>query len=307
MSEWTKRDMPSQAGRLAIVTGANSGVGFEAAKALAERGAEVILAVRRPDAGQAAAERIRAAAPEAVARVEPLDLASQVSVAAFTDRRLREGRPIDILLNNAGVMAIPRRRLSPDGHELQMATNYLGHFALTARLSPLLTAGRARTVQLSSVAHRWVRPDWSDLNAERGYKAWEVYGRTKLAMLMFALELDRRSRASGWGVTSVAAHPGFARTELIANGPARRPGGRAVSKLIEVASGFVSHSAESGARPLLMAATTDTAGGAYFGPQNLREHRGPPGAARIEPYAEDAASARALWDATERLLDLRFS
>jgi len=152
-------------------------------------------------------------------RFELLDLASQASVTAFANRMLAEGRPVHILVNNAGVMMLPTREETPDGFEMQLATNYLGHFALTARLLPLLRAGQARVVQLSSIAHRRGKIAFDDLNHVRDYKPWPVYGQSKLAMMMFGFELHRRSAANDWGLTSVVAHPGYARTGLIANGP----------------------------------------------------------------------------------------
>ena len=219
MTSFTTDDIPDLTGRRAIVTGANSGTGFETAKALAARGADVIVAARSHDRAIAAIADIKAKQPDARLRFEELDLSRQASVTAFAQRLLAEGRPIDILVNNAGVMALPARRETEDGFEMQLATNYLGHFALTGRLLPLLQAGTARVVQVSSIAHRQGRIRLDDLNYTQGYDAWPVYAQSKLAMLMFGLELDRRSQANDWGLTSVVAHPGVARTGLIANGP----------------------------------------------------------------------------------------
>jgi NAD(P)-dependent dehydrogenase (short-subunit alcohol dehydrogenase family) len=220
MATWTTRDIPDQSGTLAIVTGATGGLGLETALGLAGAGAEVILAGRNPAKGRAAEALIRARHGAAKARFEMIDLASLASVTAFADRLLAADRPIDSLVNNAGVMALRRRATTRDGFEMQFGTNYVSHFALTARLLPLLNAAKARVVQLSSIVHRSGTIRLDDLNHEHGYKAWPVYAQSKLAMLMFALELDRRAKENGWGLTSVAAHPGFARTELIANGPA---------------------------------------------------------------------------------------
>ena len=209
MSNWTTANIPDQTGKLAIVTGSTGGTGFETALELARKGAEVVIAARNSAKGEDAIRRIRRAVPAANVRFEALDLASQASVAAFADRLLAQGRPVEILINNAGVMALPTREETVDGFEMQLATNYLGHFALTARLLPLLKAGSARVVSLSSIAHRRGRIAFDDLNAERGYSAWPVYAQSKLAMLMFGLELDRRSQANSWGLTSIAAHPGW--------------------------------------------------------------------------------------------------
>ncbi len=291
---WTTRDIPDQTGRLAVITGANSGTGYETALELARKGAEVVLAVRDVNRGEAAAKRIRREVPKARLRVEALDLASQASVAAFAERMLADGAPIPMLINNAGVMALPTRRESVDGHELQWATNYLGHFALTARLMPLLKAGKARTVQLSSIAHRQGRIRFEDLDYRTGYRAWPVYAQSKLAMLMFGLELDRRSKAHGWELTSVVAHPGYARTALINNGPVS---GNPIG----------SHSAAAGALPILMAATDPAVqGGAYLGATRLRELKGPPGPAKAEPQALNEADAARLFDVTEAELGVRF-
>lgn len=309
MANWTTRNIPDQTGKLAVVTGSTGGTGFETALELARKGADVVIAARNPQKGEDAIRRIRQAVPDASVRFEALDLASQASVAAFADRMLADGRAIGILVNNAGVMAPPTREVTVDGFEMQLATNYLGHFALTARLLPLLRAGQARVVSLSSIAHRRGRIDFDDLNAERSYSAWPVYGQSKLAMLMFGLELDRRSRANGWGLTSVAAHPGVARTGLIAAGPlARRPLARRMTALVmSVVGPLVSNSAAGGALPILMAAT-DTAvpGGTYVGVTQMRETKGPPGPARPAPQALDQAAAARLWEATEAMLNVRF-
>ncbi len=310
MAFFTTDDIPDLTGKLAIVTGANSGTGFETALELARHGAEVVLAVRSVARGEEAVRRIRRVVPAASLRVEPLDLASQASVTAFAERLLSAGRPIEILVNNAGVMALPTREVTVDGFEMQLATNYLGHFALTARLLPLLEAGRARVVQLSSIAHRQGRIRFDDLNHTTGYKAWPVYAQSKLAMLMFALELDRRSTAGDWGLTSVAAHPGYARTGLIANGPlVKSPIARAGLDLIfrPLIEPLISHSAAAGALPILMAATDPSvAGGSYLGATRLMELKGPPGPAKAEPQALDTVAATRLWEATEAMLGVRF-
>lgn len=303
---WTTKDIPDQSGKLAIVTGATGGLGLETAQALAAAGAEVILAGRNPAKGSTAEARIHSRYKNANTRFEGVDLASLASVAAFAKRMLAAGRPIDILVNNAGVMALPKRQITADGFEMQLGTNYLSHFALTARLLPLLSAAKARVVQLSSIAHRSGRIRLNDLNYASGYKPWPVYSQSKLAMLMFALELDRRSRAKGWGLTSVAAHPGFAATDLIANGPASDTGS-IVEWVSHIAVRFLGHSAAEGALPQLMAATMPgVAGGAYFGPQGWKEMKGPPGLGKMEPQALDADLAATLWNASEALTGVAF-
>jgi NAD(P)-dependent dehydrogenase (short-subunit alcohol dehydrogenase family) len=311
MTAFTTDSIPDLTGKRAIVTGANSGTGFETARALAAKGAEIILAVRDPGRGAAAVQRIRREIPGARLTTEPLDLALQASVSGFADRLLAGGRSIDILVNNAGVMALPQREVTPDGFELQLATNYLGHFALTARLLPLLRAGQARVVQLSSIAHRQGRIRFDDLQHQQGYRPWPVYAQSKLAMLMFGLELDRRSTAAGWGLTSVVAHPGYARTGLISKGPlAGRPISRLGMTLLyrPFIEPWVSHSAAAGALPILMAATDpEVRGGAYVGATRLQELKGPPGPARAEPQALDTEAASRLWETTETLLGVRFA
>jgi NAD(P)-dependent dehydrogenase (short-subunit alcohol dehydrogenase family) len=306
MATWTTRDIPDQSGKLAIVTGATGGLGLETALGLAGAGAEVILAGRNPAKGRDAEAVVRRRHRDASIRFELVDLASLASVKEFAERMLDVGRPIDILVDNAGVMALPRRETTADGFEKQFGTNYLSHFALTARLTPLLKAAKARVVQLSSVAHRQGKIRLDDLNYEQGYKAWAVYSQSKLAMLMFAIELDRRSKAKDWGLTSVAAHPGLARTELIANGPAVEAGGFA-RWISEGAVQIMGHTAAAGALPTLMAATmAGVAGGQYFGPQGWMELRGPPGPGKIEPQALDARIATQLWSSSERLTGVTF-
>lgn len=306
MTPWAIADIPDQSGRCAVVTGATGGLGLETALGLAGAGARVILAGRNAAKGAAAETLIRARHPGAEVRFESVDLASLASVAAFAERMLAAGRPIDMLVNNAGVMALASREITVDGFERQFATNYLSHFALTARLLPLLVAARARVVQLSSIAHRGGRIRLDDLSYERGYRPWPVYAQSKLAMLMFALELDRRSGAKGWGLTSVAAHPGVANTDLIANGPGGGRGGL-VPWVGMQALKVIGHSATAGALPQLMAATMPgVRGGQYIGPQRWKEMKGPPGPAKVAPQAIDASVAAALWGASEKLTGLVF-
>jgi NAD(P)-dependent dehydrogenase (short-subunit alcohol dehydrogenase family) len=307
---WTTNDIPDLSGRLAIITGATGGLGLETALVLAGKGAEVVLAARNPAKGAEAERLIRSRHPDAAVRFELLDLASLASVRAFAERHLATGRPIDILIDNAGVMALPTRQTTVDGFEMQFGTNYLSHFALVGRLLPLLTAahsnrGGARVIQLSSVAHRSGHIRLDDLNYQTHYRPWPVYQQSKLAMLMFALELQRRSDANGWGLISVAAHPGFARTDLIANGHAGKPGLFARgARLLEA---VLSHSAADGALPILMAATLpDPTPGGYYGPTGFQEMKGPPGVAAIKRQAKDADVARGLWAESERLTGVTY-
>ena len=302
---FTVNDIPSLAGKLAVVTGATGGLGYETAVALAGAGAKVVLAARNPAKGADALARIRAVHPAADIRFELLDLASLASVAAFAERLNGEGAPLDILVNNAGIMALPTRQTTVDRFEAQLGVNYLSHFALTARLLPLLRAAPApRVVNLSSLAHRSGKIDFSDLQEERGYRPWKAYTQSKLAMLMFALELQRRSGAGGWGLMSNAAHPGFAQTDLMDNGPGR---GGAMGIFGAIAAPLLSQSAAAGALPTLLAATSPLARPAeYYGPDGVYEMKGPPAPARIMPHAQDRAVAARLWSVSEALTGVRF-
>ena len=292
----------------AVVTGATGGLGFETALGLARAGAHVILAGRDAAKGQAALERLRRDAPGASAEFEALDLASLASVEAFAGRMLAAGPALDTLVNNAGVMAPPARRTTADGFELQWGVNYLGHFALTARLMPALLRAEAgaRVVQVSSVAHRRGRMVWDDLGGERRYNAWASYSQSKLAMLIFALELARRAEAQGWPLVSDAAHPGWAATDLIANGPGGgAPGVK--GRLLDLGFRVFAQSAADGARPLVYAAASpDAKSGGYYGPTGFGEIKGPPGPARVMPQARDAAAAGRLWAVSESLTGVAF-
>ncbi len=255
-------EIPPQNGRLVVVTG-TGGLGYETALSLAGAGADVILAGRNAAKGQDAIERIRAAHPEAQISFEELDLANLASVSDFAGRYANAHSSLDVLVNNAGVMMPPKRQKTADGFELQFGTNYLGHYALTAHLLPLLVNGhQPRVVNVSSLAHRSGAIHFDDLQWERRYKPWEAYCQSKLAMLLFALELQRRSEANGWGLMSNAAHPGYARTELIANGPGLQGFLPKISLLLKP----LSQSAADGALPTLLAAASPEAeGGATTG------------------------------------------
>jgi NAD(P)-dependent dehydrogenase (short-subunit alcohol dehydrogenase family) len=302
MSAWADSGIPSQAGKLAVITGANSGVGYFTALELAKAGAHVILACRNAEKGTAAAAKINAVAP-GHAMFEALDLSRLAAVHDFAASFKAEHGTLDLLINNAGIMAPPTRQVTDDGFEQQFGVNFLGHFALTALLLPaLMKAPAPRVIQLSSVAHRQGRIDLTDLQSARAYKPWKAYNQSKLAMLMFALELQRRSDAGGWGLLSLAAHPGIARTALVANGPGARSLTALGLKLVEP---FISQSAAAGALPTLFAATApQVTPGGYYGPTGFMEFRGPPGRARPEKQALDAGMARALWKAAEALTGL---
>ncbi len=303
MANWTASNIPNQSGRSAIVTG-TGGLGYETALELARAGGEVIIAGRNPHKGAEAVAKIVAAVPAANIRFEQLDLADLASVSAFAARISRQRDSLDLLVNNAGVMVPPKRQETSDGFELQLGTNYLGHFALTAQLMPLLRKGKQpRVVTLSSIAARTGAIDLADLQAARSYEPMRVYSQSKLACLVFAQELQRRSVAGHWGVTSIAAHPGIARTELMLNGPGRGSFMGVARSLLW----FLFQPASQGALPTLFAATAPAAiGGAYYGPDKLSEARGYPVPAKVPPQAADTHAAEGLWKASEQLTAVSF-
>ena len=300
MANWTINDIPTLTGKRVVITGATGGLGYETALALAGADAEVILTGRNANKGEEAVRRIRTMHPQAKLHFEALDLASLASVEAFSRTLNAEGQHIDLLINNAGVMSLPTRQITADGFEMQLGTNYLGHFALTARLLPLLRGiPHTRVVNLSSMAHRRGRIDLNDLQAAHAYAPWKVYAQSKLAMLMFALELQRCSDKNGWSLLSNAAHPGWARTDLIANGPGASG---LMGRLARVCAPLFSQTAAAGALPTLYAATSpDAKASGYYGPNGFSELKGAPVAARIMPQAEDAQVAARLWDISTTL------
>jgi NAD(P)-dependent dehydrogenase (short-subunit alcohol dehydrogenase family) len=297
----TAHHIPDQHGRIALVTGANSGIGLEAARELARAGARVIMACRDTAKGTIAAETIRATAPNAELDVQQLDLASLESVRAFAARYPHDR--LDLLINNAGVMA-PPRIATKDGFELQLGTNHLGHFALTGLLIDRLTATPgARVVTVSSTAHKLGRINFDDLQSERSYSRWRAYGQSKLANLLFTFELDRRLRAVGSGLLSVAAHPGYAATNLqFAATPSRieRLGSMVLNRVY-------AQSAQRGAQPTLFAATADIPGGSFVGPDGFQEMRGEPTLVTPTRAARDPESARRLWEVSEELTGVDFA
>jgi NAD(P)-dependent dehydrogenase (short-subunit alcohol dehydrogenase family) len=304
---FTLRDIPPQAGRVAVITGATSGIGLETAKALAGAGARVIIASRNEKKGAAIVAEIRATHPGVEASFETLDLSSLESVKSCAERIAHYAPRIDLLINNAGVMAIPNRHETVDGFEMQFGANYVGHFALTMRLLPnILAADRPRVVTVSSLAHRSGRIDFDDLQARKRYSPWKAYCQSKLATLMFSLELDRRARAEGWALMSNAAHPGFARTDLQRAGRAwDRETLSALEWLGKLLQPVLSHSAEAGALPTLLAATSQQAqGGVMYGPDGLYEMMGPPKLARIVARAQDKSVWKRLWDLSEAMTGL---
>jgi NAD(P)-dependent dehydrogenase (short-subunit alcohol dehydrogenase family) len=303
MSEkWTAADIPRQAGRTAVVTGANSGLGLAAARALAGAGADVVLACRNVEKGEAAAASIRAGVPGATVVVETLDLSSLASIRDFTERFGAGREDLDLLVNNAGVMAPPRRQTA-DGFELQFGTNHLGHFALTGLLLGQMQGREdARVVTVSSTAHKFGRIRFDDLQGERRYFRWTAYGQSKLANVLFARELDRRLRAAGSTVKSLAAHPGYSATNLQSAAPPF------VDRVVmKVTNRLLAQSAEMGALPELYAATRPNLdGGLFIGPDGFEEQRGHPKVVSPVKAGRDEATAARLWTVSEDLTGVSY-
>ena len=307
MKDWTADEIPAIAGKLAVVTGANSGIGYQTALELARKGSSVILACRNPAKAEAALNRLKAEIPGAKAELAALDLSDMKSVRAFGAAFSGRGVPLDLLINNAGVMAPLTRKVSPDGFELQMATNHLGHFLLTSLLLPALKrAPSPRVVTVASIAHRRGRMNFDDLQSERSYSPFASYAQTKLANLLFAFELQRRADKAGLKLLSVAAHPGVAMTSLVENGIG---GGRPtlLTRVVNFFSPLYMHSEEQGALPSLYAATMpDVVPGAYYGPDGFREMTGFPARVGCSPQAKDTAAASRLWEISEKLTGASF-
>ena len=302
--------VPDLTGKLAVITGANSGLGLGLTKRFAQAGAEVILAVRNQQKGEAAIAQVSKDVPDAKLSLRQLDLASLASVAALGERLNAEGRPIDFLLNNAGLMMPPKRDVTEDGFELQFGGNHLGHFALTGHLLPLLrAAGNAHVTTMSSGMARVGRLDFDDLQSEN-YQPQRSYGTSKLANLMFARELDRRSQAAGWGIRSNAAHPGATRTNLQSTGPTHggaRPGALARIFQLTYVLSWMWQEVDTGCLPALYAATSpDAAGGGYYGPDGFAEMTGGPAPATVPSRAKNQADAERLWQVSEDLTGVTF-
>ncbi|MBV0903706.1 oxidoreductase [Haloarcula salina] len=308
MTDWTAADMPSMTDRTVVVTGANSGLGLEGSKAFARQGATVVMACRSVDRGEAAADEIRSAVPDADLDVRECDLGDLDSVAAFADGLRGDYDAVDALCNNAGVMAIPRSE-TEDGFETQLGVNHLGHFALTGRLLDLLDAadGEARVVTQSSGLHERGEIDFEDLQSEASYDRWDAYAQSKLANLLFAYELQRRLERYGWDdVVSVACHPGYADTELQFRGP-RETGSTARAVAMRAANAVFAQSAAQGALPMLYAATAaDVTGGEYVGPDGLFGMRGAPEFQESSPASYDETAAERLWMVSTDLTDVEY-
>jgi NAD(P)-dependent dehydrogenase (short-subunit alcohol dehydrogenase family) len=291
--------MPAQDGRTVVVTGPSlGGLGYETALAFAGKGAQVVLAGRNPEKLAASQAAICQVHPAAKTSIETLDLASLASVKACAERLAARGK-IDLLINNAGVMALRKRTLTADGFEMQFGANHLGHFALTGRLLPLLKAANGRVVNVSSIAHRNGRISFSNLQGEKLYIPWVAYSQSKLANLLFTFEFERRAQGGGWGVTANAAHPGVSGTQIMANGPG-------TNVVVRTLMPLATHSPAAGALSTLAAAVS-TNSGEYWGPSGMNEMRGAPALARAMPQARDTASAKRLWDISEQLTGVQFA
>ncbi|HVQ84401.1 MAG TPA: SDR family oxidoreductase [Mycobacterium sp.] len=305
--------VPDMSGKLVVITGSNSGLGFGLTRRLSAAGADVVMAIRNRAKGEKAIEEIRATVPDAKLTIKSLDLSSLAAVAALGEQLNAEGRPIDILINNAGVMQPPERDTTADGFELQFGSNHLGHFALTAHLLPLLRAAKgARVVSLSSLAARFGKINWDDPQYEKSYSATQAYGQSKLATLMFALELDRRSREAGWGIVSNAAHPGLTKTNLQLAGPSHGREKPALMEQFYKASWrftpFLWQEIDEGILPALYAAAAPHAeGGAFYGPRGFYEAAGGGVApAKIPAKARNEGDCRRLWELSEQLTGVSY-
>lgn len=306
---WGVENVPDQSGKTFVITGSNSGIGLEAARVLARKGAEVVLACRSQEKGRRAMESIVAETPGAKVKLMSLDLASLRSVRAFADRFRSEHGRLDVLINNAGLMAIPRSK-TEDGFEMQLGTNHLGHFALTGLLlGRLLESAPARVVNLASQAHRMGRIRFDDLMGERRYDRWAIYGQSKLANLLFTHELQKRLETKHAGrppAIVVAAHPGYSATELQTKG-ASMGGSKLEALVMRMGNGILAQSAAMGALPTLRAAVDpDVRGGEYFGPGGFMEMVGPPKLVERTAAAKDPEVARKLWEKSVELTGVDF-
>ena len=305
--KWKASDIPDLSGKFTLVTGANSGLGYYTCLELARKGAYVILAARNKDRGNAALEKIRSIVPTAELQFMKLDLANIESVKHFADAFIEEYEKLDILVNNAGVMAIPLRRTT-QGFEMQFGTNHLGHFALTSLLFKFIdkTPG-ARIVNVSSLMHKFGKIHFDDLNWEKSYSKWDAYSQSKLANLLFTLELDRRIRHAGAQTRVMASHPGFASTNLQIRG-GEMEGSSMNIRMNKILNKIIAQPAWKGALPSLYAATCERAeSGKYYGPSGLGSLRGYPREEKINPKLTNPEEAKRLWEESERLTGIKFT
>jgi NAD(P)-dependent dehydrogenase (short-subunit alcohol dehydrogenase family) len=306
-TKWNIGNIPDQHGKCIVISGANSGIGFEAAQALAGKGAEIVLAVRNLEKGKQAIAKIRQAYPQANVEIIALDLADLSCVHRFAEAFAQRHPTLSVLINNAGVMGIPYRQ-TVDGFELQFGTNHLGHFALTGLLLPLLVATpQARVVTVSSMMHRFGKINFDDLDGVKKYDPWVAYSQSKLANLLFAYELQRRLANAGVNVISLGCHPGYAATNL-QFGAARMNHSRLQELQNQVANTLFAQSAAMGALPELYAATAScVVGGEYIGPLGLGRMRGYPGVDRSSARSYDMATAQELWRVSEELTGVHYA
>ena len=304
MNKWTTKDISSQAGKLAIVTGANSGIGYHTALELARVGAHVILACRNPLKAEEARAKIAAAVPQAAVEVAQVDTANLDSIRAFAESFVATGRKLDLLINNAGVMGFPQRTPTAQGFEGQFGTNHLGHFALTGELMPaLLKTPHSRVVTVASIAHKGGRMRFEDPNWEKAYDPRKAYQQSKLANLMFGLELDRRLKRANADVASIIAHPGVAVTSIVSNGM----GSGVQAKIANTMIQLFAQSDARGAWPTLYAATSpDAKSGHYYGPDGIAEIKGLPVEVQPKPHAQDPVAAARLWHISEQMTGVEY-
>ncbi len=303
--KWTAAEMPALNGKTVLVTGANSGIGYQAALELARHGAHVLLGCRSVSKGEAALERLRREVPGAQVELALLDMASLDSIRSFASKFVESGKTLDVLINNAGVMALPKRELTPDGFERQMGTNHLGHFALTGLLLPALERSPApRVVTVASLAHRNGKVDLGNLQSEKSYEGWAAYNTSKLANILFAKELDRRAKAAGLNLLSVPVHPGISRTSIFENGPGSAG---LKAKVMSLVAPLLMQDDAMGALPTLYGATApDIKGGEYIGPDGLAEFKGYPKVVQPRAQALDEDKALQLWTASEKLTGVSY-
>ena len=304
MKNWTTANIPQRNEGLAVITGSTEGIGFEDAKALTSAGWTVIMLGRNSQKGKESISKIKNTNPKAKISFEKLDLADLTSIREFSKKMLKKEQAINLLINNAGVMTPPKRLETKDGFELQFGTNYLGHFALTAQLLPLLRQTEdARVITLSSVAAREGKINFDDLQSKTPYKPMVAYGQSKLAELMFALELQRQSDKHSWWISSMAAHPGVSRTNLLITGA----GQWSTAGMMRTFLPFLFQPQAQGALPTLYAATSPEAkGGLYYGPNKMSETRGFPTLAKIPAQAKDVEASLKLWEVSQKLVKVKF-
>lgn len=304
IKKWTANHIPQRNWGLAVITGSTEGIGYEDALALSSAGWNVIMMGRNPQKGTESIARIHQINPKAKVSFEKIDLADLSSINAFATNMIAKGQAIDLLINNAGVMTPPKRLETADGFELQFGTNHIGHFALTAQLLPLLRKSPdARVVTVSSIANRAGQINFDDLQSEASYVPSKAYGQAKLANLMFALELQRQSEKYGWGITSIAAHPGVSRTNLLITGAGRWSG----PGIMRTFFPFLFQPSSQGALPTLYAATSpEVKGGLYYGPDKIQETRGFPAIAKIPTQASDLKVSLKLWEVSKKLAKVDF-